>query len=660
MSQQTQDVSVRDDLRARTACSPAAHAALHVALLGPVEVLVDGTDVPLSPLERNLLVVLGLSPGTTVSTDRLMDQLWGDRLPAAPRSRVQGLVSSLRRKVGDVLVTRYPGYLLDAVHLGRDLDTCEELVAAAGGASTPAERAELLTSALALWRGEPLDGISAPGLGSQRARLAEQRLSLVEARFEAELELGNHGRLAGELAEAVAAHPLRERLAGLLMTALYRGNRQADALLAYQQLRERLADELGSDPCADLRELHATILRGEAVPSTPSMPPVARATAVPPLGRRPSQLPAGDGRFLGRDAELRLLDEAAARDPESAGEQNVVVVTAPGGLGKTALVVRWAQQAAGEFPDGQLFVDLRGGQPDRLTPGEALAAVLPALGAPTNLPADAAERLALYRTLIRGRRLLVVADDAGSADQVLALVPPGTDSRLLVTSRRRMPTLAAHHSVREVVLEPLSDAVTLRLLSRIVGADRLRGPAAADLVRWCGGWPLTARHVAAKLASRPGQSVAEFVQELRHDDQALALEGDSRSVRAALEAAHRQLSPCAARLFGRLGLHVGEICPHLAAAAADTSVGRVRRLLDELVAVHLIVETASGRFSFHDVIGRFARQRAREEEWSAPVVPPTTVDACAHCRGGEALQVPAPRESVESLPVPSVPVPSYG
>jgi len=653
MSQQTQEVPVRDDHRARTTCAPTVHAALHVALLGPVEVLVDGTDVPLSPLERNLLVVLGLSPGTTVSTDRLMDQLWGDRLPAAPRSRVQGLVSSLRRKVGDVLVTRYPGYLLDAVHLGRDLDTCEELVAAAGTASTPAERAELLTSALALWRGEPLDGISAPGLGSQRARLAEQRLSLVEARFEAELELGNHARLVGDLAEAVSAYPLRERLAGLHMTALYRCSRQADALLAYQEVRERLADELGSDPCADLRELHATILRGEAVPSTTT--PVVEAV-VPLQGRRPSQLPAGDGRFLGRDPELRLLDEAAG-DLGPGGEQNVVVVSAPGGLGKTALVVRWAQRAGGEFPDGQLFVDLRGDRADSMTPSEALAAVLPALGVTADLPTSHAERLSLYRTLIRGRRLLVVADNAGSADQVLALVPPGSDSRLVVTSRRRLPTLTAHHSVREVVLDPLSDEATRQLLQRIVGPERLLQPAAGELVQWCGGWPLTVRHVAAKLASRPSQPVAEFVQELQEDGHGeyadgLVLEGDSRSVHSALASAHQSLSPGAARLFGRLGLHAGEICLHLAAAAADTSVRRVRRLLDELVAVHLIVETVSGRFCFHDVIGRFARQRAREEEWSAPVVPELVAapsGGCPDCRVPSTVQVPVPRGAVEVL-----------
>jgi DNA-binding SARP family transcriptional activator len=649
MSQQTQEVSVRDDQPARTTCAPTVQAALHVALLGPVEVLVDGTDVPLSPLERNLLVVLGLSPGTTVSTDRLMDQLWGDRLPAAPRSRVQGLVSSLRRKVGDVLVTRYPGYLLDAVHLGRDLDTCEELVAAAGSASTPAERAELLTSALALWRGEPLDGISAPGLGSQRARLAEQRLSLVEARFEAELELGNHAQLVGDLAEASSAYPLRERLAGLHMTALYRSNRQADALLAYQELRERLADELGSDPCADLRELHATILRGESLPG-----PVAGRMSEPPAAvvrtRRPSQLPAGDGRFLGRDTELRLLDEAAG-DLGIGGEQNVVVVSAPGGLGKTALVVRWAQQASGEFPDGQLFVDLRGDRPDSLTPSDALAAVLPALGVTADLPVALAERVSLYRTLIRGRRLLVVADDAASADQVLALVPPGAGSRLVVTSRRRLPMLAAHHSVREVVLDPLSDEATRQLLQRIVGPERLREPGAGELIRWCGGWPLTVRHVAAKLASRPSQPVAEFVQELHEYADGLVLDGDSRSAHSALVSAHLHLSPGAARLFGRLGLHAGEICLHLAAAAADTSVRRVRRLLDELVAVHLIVETVSGRFCFHEVIGRFARQRAREEEWSAPVVPELVAapsGGCPDCRVAS-VQVPAPRSGVEVL-----------
>ena len=202
-------------------------------------------DVTLSPLELNLLVILALTPGVAVSTERLVDDLWGSRLPAAPRTRVQALVSGVRRKVGDVVLTRYPGYVLDPARLERDVDIHERLVAAAHGAVAPDERLRLLCAAQALWRGEPLDGINTPGVAPERTRLGELRLDLLIARGEAELAAGRHRELVGLLAPAVEEHPLVEQLAGLYMTALYRSSRQADALAAYHSLRERLADELG-------------------------------------------------------------------------------------------------------------------------------------------------------------------------------------------------------------------------------------------------------------------------------------------------------------------------------------------------------------------------------------------------------------------------------
>jgi DNA-binding SARP family transcriptional activator len=583
---------------------------LEISLLGPTEVRISGSTILLSPLERSLITILALSRGKVVSTERIVDCLWGDRHPASPRSRVQGLVSGLRRKIGGPLVTRHPGYLLDAGVTVVDLDECDDLARRARAATTPGEVAEHLRRALGLWRGEPLDGVPAPGVEYDRVRLTELRLGLQEQFFAARLELGHHAELVSEIASAASADPLREQLAGQLMVALYRCNRQADALKVYRALRERLAEELGSDPCADLRELHAAILRGEPVSLSAAEPAPELAEVELAAEVRPAQLPASVGHFTGRQRELAALTRAISRPTD---EPRVLMVSGVGGIGKTALVVRWAHSVADRYPDGQIFVDLHGQVPgESLSVGSALAAVLGALGAGRHdTPETVDERAALFRTLISGRRVLIVADDAGVLDQVLALVPPTTESQLVVTSRRRLVALAAHHAVQAFHVEPLSPRATRDLLARIVGPERLREPAAAKVVQWCGGWPLATRLVGTKLAARPWQSMASFANEL--DDLAdLVLDDDPRSVRAALVSAHRALSPAAAHLFGRIGLNPSSLSLRYPATAADPSMRRVRRLLDELVAVNLLLEVGHGRFRLHDVVRRFARQCGAE------------------------------------------------
>ena len=594
--------------------------SLRVDLLGPVVVTYADDDVVLSPMELNLLVILALTPGVAVSTERLIDDLWGDRLPAAPRTRLQGLVSGLRRKVGDVVRTRYPGYVIERARLVRDVDECELLAAAALEADSTQERLRLLTGALGVWRGEPLVGISTPGVAPERTRLCEQRLGLLMALGEAELDAGRHRELAGLLAAAVAEHPLAEQLAGLYITALYLSNRQADALAAYHSLRERLAEELGADVCPELQALHARILRGEELPRETGG--VAGPTSPP---RIPAQLPAADGLFLGREAELLELESV---------DEYVVVVSGPGGLGKTALVVEWAHGTRRDFPDGRLFLDLGKGRSCVDVVGAALAA----LGVPVaEQPAELGERVGLFRTVAHGRRLLVVADDASSVDQVLAVVPPGPGSRLVVTTRRRLVSLATHLAVHEVVLGPLDGEAASELFHRVVGHERLAGEDVGELVDWCGGWPLLVRTVAAKLALRSGQPVAEFARDLAGHDAALLLDGDPRSVDGALATAYAVLTPDAARLFERLGLVTGEFCLHLAAVAAGTTAFRVRTLLDELVGAHLVARGRTAEFCYHDVVGRFARRLAMAQEltavgWGAGTCPdcrPATVDTTA-------------------------------
>jgi len=560
----------------------------------------------MSPLEQGLLATLALARGTVVSTERIIGCLWGDRHPASPRSRVQGLISSLRRKVGVALVTRHPGYLLDPTASTVDIDKCQNFAREARLARSPHETARWLRQALELWRGEPLDGVAAAGIDADRVRLSELRLALVEERYAAELDAGNHAEVVAELAATVSAHPLRERLAGQLMVALYRCNRAADALKAYQALRVRLADELGSDPCADLRNLHAAILRGDQVYQSFTATPAVEVS----VDVRPAQLPASVGHFTGRDSELAALTRVIGR---ASDEPRVLVVSGAGGLGKTALVVRWAHAIMDQYPDGQIFVDLHGNDPDRLMPaGAALAQALAALGAVRDdIPIAVDERAALYRTLVSGRRVLIVADDAGSVDQVLPLVPPTTLSQLVVTSRRRLAALACHHAVESFPIEPLSPQATYDLLAQMVGRQRLRDPAAVGLVQWCGGWPLVIRLVATLLAARPGQSLASFADELgEHDDQVMG--DDPRSVQTALAGAYRALSPAAAHLFGRLGLHAGSSFQLQRMTAAGTSIWRVRQLFDELVAMNLIVEAGPDRYRFHDVVRRFAQRCGAE------------------------------------------------
>ncbi len=568
---------------------------LRIDLLGPVTVSCDGHDVTLPPLELNLLVVLALTPGVTVSTDRLVDALWGSRLPVAPRTRVQALVSGLRRKVGDVVQTRYPGYVLDSARLTRDVDECDRLAAAARAADGD-ERLGLLDAAYAVWRGEPLDGIATAGVAPERTRLCEQRLGLLVARGETELALGRHRELVGVLAPAVAEHPLAEQLAGLYITALYRSNRQADALAAYEAIRERLADELGADAGQELQDLHGRILRGEVLPG-PDVAPTPR--------RVPAQLPAPDGSFVGRGVELAAIGAAGAP---------IVVVSGAGGIGKTAVALAWAQGAADDHPDGQLFLHLgeRG-------PGELVSAALVALGVPAaQVPEGAGERAGLFRTETHRRRLLVVADDATTVEQVLALVPSGPESHLVVTTRRRLPMLAMHHEVLEVLLAPLGGRASSALLGRVAGRDRLSAADATTLTDWCAGWPLLLRHAAATLAGRPSQSAADLVAEL-------ALQ----PVPEGLVAAYDELSPDGARLFERLGLVDGALCLHAAALVAGTTTHRARALLDELVDLHLVVEGPTGEFSLHEVVGRYARRLAVEREWS--VVSPAGPAGCPAC-----------------------------
>jgi hypothetical protein len=340
--------------------------------------------------------------------------------------------------------------------------------------------------------------------------------------------------------------------------------------------------------------------------------PSPAAEVVPdPAELRPAQLPAGVGHFTGREAELAALTRAISRQTD---EPRLLMVSGVCGIGKTALVVRWAHSVAERYPDGQIFVDLHGRTPrETLSARGGLGVALSALGvAKADLPAHIDERASLYRTLISGRRVLIVADDASRLDQLLALVPPNTSSQLVATSRRRLVGLAAHHAVQAFRVVPLSPKQTHELLAGIAGPERLQEPAAGTVVQWCGGWPLVTRLAGTWLAARPWQSMASLADEL--DDLAdQILDEDPRGLRAALVSAHASLSPAAAYLLGRLGLSSSTtVNLHHPTPVAGRSVRRVRELLNELVAAHLMVDIGQDRFRIHDVVRRFARQCGAE------------------------------------------------
>ncbi|EWC62962.1 putative regulatory protein [Actinokineospora spheciospongiae] len=585
-----------------------------VRVLGPVSAHGPDGEAELSGTrQRAVLGVLALHAGEVLPFHRLVEVLWGEDPPRTALRTLHSHVARIRQALAacgapPVLGTRESGYLLDLPAGCVDAHRFAELVATArrdlaGGA--PERAAQGLRATLELWRGEPFAGAALVGWGEHEVeRLRELRRSAVEDLWEAEIRCGGHEAAALELPRLVAQDPTRERLVGLQMLALYRCNRHTDALEVYGRLRHTLAEEFGVDPGPEVAALHTAILRREPVLDPP--PPAAAAAPVPPR-----QLPARVGHFTGRGAELAALDEVLA----TADEPPIVVITGPAGMGKTSLAVQWGHRVVDRFPDGQLFVDLRGQDPRRAVPAHsALAHLLRVLDVPDDrIPAEPDERAALYRSLLHGRRCLVVLDNAGSVEDVLRLVPGGDGNLLVVTSRLGMAALAARHATRVVVVDALRDDEAVSLLGNVVGGHRVEreSGSAARLARLCGGMPLALRIAAARLLGDPARPIAEFAAELTgpHRLDGLVVDGDSRTVRTVLASAYEPLPAGTARVFGRLGLHPGPtFSTHLGAALGGLSPADGRRAVAELAASHLVTRAGTGRFRFHDLIRDFARQ----------------------------------------------------
>ncbi|MGW2255868.1 BTAD domain-containing putative transcriptional regulator [Kitasatospora sp. NPDC001660] len=504
-------------------------------LLGPVSATIDGRPVDLDGAkQRTALAALLLARGRVVTDERLTTLLWGWEPPATSTNQLYTYVSRLRTRLGagHGLHRHGAGYRMDTADATVDWDRFRDL-AAAGRADLQAARypeaERRLTDALALWRGPALGDVTEHLAAAEGPRLAEAHLAAVEQHAEAALALGRHDELLPALTRHVTEHPVRERARAQLMTALFRAGRQADALAQYEEARRLLADELGIDPGPELRALHQEILTGTlagpaaperaaATVAAPAPAPAPAATApstAAATGTRPALLPAAPRDFTGREPELRLVLDALHDGLD-------VTVTGAPGTGKSALALYAAERARDAFPDGQLHADLRDTDGTPRTSRQVLGWFLRALGtAPEHIPDGLDERAQQYRTLLAGRRMLVLLDNAADDAQVRPLLPGGGATRTLVTGLR--PDLAALEGARLVRLGPMSPAEATRLLASIAGAERLAADpeSTARIAEYCDRLPLALRIAAARLADRPHWRPARLADRLAPADRRL-------------------------------------------------------------------------------------------------------------------------------------------
>ncbi|EFE68847.1 transcriptional regulator [Streptomyces viridosporus ATCC 14672] len=599
--------------------SPAEPAALRFSVLGPVRAWRGDEPVNTgSPQQRALLTALLLREGRTATAAELIDALWGEEPPQQALAAVRTYASRLRKVLDPgVLVSESGGYAVRGLGEGAlDLAVAQERAAQAEKARNTGDLCharEVLGRALSLWDGETLAGVPGPYAEAQRVRLEEWRLQLLESRLDMDLDQGCHAEAVSELTALTAAHPLRERLRELLMLALYRSGRQAEALAVYADTRRLLADELGVDPRPDLQELQQRILRadpGLAEPSTPSAEPAAALV-------RPAQLPATVPDFTGRASFVRELGEVLASASGSEGRVMAVSALAGiGGVGKTTLAVHMAHEARSAFPDGQLYVDLQGTGPRAAEPETVLGSFLRALGtADSAIPDSLEERAALYRSVLDGRKVLVLLDNARDAAQVRPLLPGTAGCAALVTSRVRMVDLAGAHLVDLDVMAP-DEALTL--FTKIVGEERVASErkAALDVVAACGFLPLAIRIAASRLAARRTWTVSVLAAKLADERRRLdELQAGDLAVKATFELGYGQLEPAQARAFRLLGLADGpDISLAAASAVLDLPPEDTEDLLESLVDTSLLESAAPGRYRFHDLVRLYARACAERDE----------------------------------------------
>ncbi|MFF0155984.1 BTAD domain-containing putative transcriptional regulator [Streptomyces sp. NPDC005263] len=607
--------------------------ATHFGILGPIEVRRNGAPIDVGhAMQRRVLAALLVDADRAVPADALVDRVWGDGGAAYGRRRLYGYLSRLRHVLAAdgtaITRERSGGYRLAVEPSLVDAHRFRDLSGRARKAGSDGQAEALWREALALWRGSAFDGADTLWFNTQRHLLDGERLAAQLELVDVRLRLAQHDGMVSELAARAEAYPLDERVIGQLILTLYRCGRQAEALEMYECARRRLADELGVNPGAALQRLYERILAGDPELAAPraAAPPVTTkpsgksgtvANVGPPMARQlaPRLLPADLSLFVGREHEV---DEARRLLGEERPSSVTLLVTGPAGVGKTAFAVRTGHLLASRFPDGQLHADLRGFGDDPAEPFTVLGTFLRALGIPGGtVPAELTGRVHLYRTLLAGRQILVVLDNAASAQQVSDLLPSGVRCATIITSRTTMADVCG----RRLPLGVLDSATGLDLLREMLGRDRTDAESgwARSIVDTCGGLPLAVWVAGARLAARPHWPLAKVAHALADEQRKLdELAVGHIAVRASLELTYQQMSEATQHALRMIALlPVPSFAAWALAALLDAGMSEAEAVLDDLVEVHL-VQTGSAnatgiRYQLHDLVRLLARERAEQD-----------------------------------------------
>jgi DNA-binding SARP family transcriptional activator/tetratricopeptide (TPR) repeat protein len=595
--------------------------AMEFRLFGPLEVRNATGSVDVGPpRQRTVLAALLVDAERPVPVDTLVDRVWGDAPPDRVRHSLYVYVARLRQALGPSvrLVNRSGGYVADVDPDTVDLHRFRRLVDRARDTRLPdAERAALLRQALDLWRGTPLADLSSAWAATVREAWRQRHLDATVSCAQAELTIGHAAGIVGTLVDLTAEYPLAEPLTAALMRALHETGRGAEALDHYSRIRRRLVDELGTEPGAELQDLHRSILRSGNARRAPTLTPTA------PAGQAPALLPLDVYGFTGRGPELAQLDTILAATDDQPTAVVISAIAGTAGVGKTALAVHWAHRSAHRFPDGQLYVNLRGFDPSGsvMAPAEAVRGFLDALQVPAErVPADLTAQVGLYRTLLAGKRVLIVLDNARDAEQVRPLLPGAPGCLVLVTSRNQLTSLVAAEGAQPLALGMLTPAEAQQLLARRLGAARIVAePVAVEkIITTCAGLPLALAIVAARAATRPNMPLADVAVELGETGTALDAfnAGDIRTdLRAVFSWSYSTLTAPAARMFRLLGLRAGSHLTTTAAASlAGLSLEQARSSLSELVQANLVSEPAPGQLTLHDLLTVYATEKVLDVE----------------------------------------------
>ncbi|MGH3916566.1 MAG: BTAD domain-containing putative transcriptional regulator [Pseudonocardiaceae bacterium] len=582
-------------------------------VLGPLRVRAGGQSTPLTAkMPRTLLAILLTRGNTSVPVDVLVDTLWAGRRDPRAAKKLQLHIHRLRRTLGDRTRIRfeYGGYTLRLQPGELDAQRFETMLAESGVAGDPARSARLLRTALGLWRSDPFGDVAeVPQVRAEIDRLTELRLVALEELYAAELACGHGGPIVPELGELATRHPLRERLQGLLMTALYQGGRRAEALGVYHRTRAALLDELAVEPGPELRRVEQAVLTGD--------PALRTSTAPAP----PAQLPPDITEFIGRDAELAGIAQHLLAGADRTGTAPVTTITGKAGVGKTALAVHAAHQLRGHYPHGQLYVDLRGMQTRPLDAAQVLGRFLRAFGVDvTAVPDDVEERAALYRSRLANRRLLILLDNAADEQQLRPLLPATPGCAVLITSRTRLVGLSGTQRIELDVLEPEQ---AVELLAWVAGPQRVTDELAMaeEIVRLCGFLPLAVRIAGVRLSARQRWRLARLATDLTDECHRLdELTVNGLDVRASLALSYQSVDEAARRAFRRLGLLDAPDFPAwVCAALLDIPQSRAEDLMDALVDAQLLDITGLDdagvpRYRYHDLLRVYARELVITEE----------------------------------------------